>query len=63
MILYKLILTSEAVDETLVRDHSAVLSCGTIYYSTWCTRCFLVLSLREKNGVRTIHDHLKTNKQ
>jgi len=36
--LYKVVLTFKAVDETLVCDHSsesywAVLSCGTVYYA------------------------------
>ena len=36
--LYKMVLTFNSVDETLVCDHSnesyyAVLSCGTVYYS------------------------------
>ena len=38
IILYKVVLTFESVDETLVCDHSnesyrVVLSCGTVYYA------------------------------
>ena len=37
VVLYKVVLTSKSVDETLVCDHSnesycAVLSCGSVYY-------------------------------
>ena len=38
IMLYKVVLTFKAVDETLMCDHSnesywAVLSCGTVYYA------------------------------
>jgi len=38
IMLYKVVLTFESVDETLKRDHSnesywAVLSCGAVYYA------------------------------
>ena len=38
IMLYKVVLTFQSVDETLVCDHSnesyrAVLSCGTVYYA------------------------------
>ena len=38
IMLYKMVLSSKSVDETLVCDHSnesyqAVLSCGTVYYA------------------------------
>ena len=38
IMLYKMVLSSKSVDETIVCDHSnesyqAVLSCGTVYYA------------------------------
>ena len=45
IMLYKVVLKFESVDENLVCDHSdesykAVLSCGTVYYAVQCGSYF-----------------------
>ena len=47
IMLYKVVLTFDSVDEILKCDHSnesysAVLSCGTVYYAVQCFSNFLV---------------------
>ena len=51
IMLYKVVLTFESVDEILWCDHSnerywAVLSCGTVYYAVWGGSNFLSLCMR-----------------